>query len=820
MKRSLLLPLLLLPVLLICSIISFAQNPKKEVGATKAASAIRIDGVLDEPAWSDAPAATDFIQINPYNGKPASFRTEVRFLYDNSGLYIGAMMYDPYPDSIPRQLGLRDSDWLNADDFTLVVSPFDDGVNALVFKLYSSDVQSDYKLPYANGDGDFTGDLSWDAVWQSKAGLNDKGWVAEIRIPWSAVRFPDEPVQKWGMNCYRNIRRFRELSSWNFVDQKIQGQPNQEGMLLGIGNIKPPLRLSLTPYVSGYVQKNPGDEEWSFSYNYGADLKYGINQSFTLDMTLIPDFGQVQSDYKIYNFSPFEIQYAERRQFFTEGTELFNKGDVFYSRRVGSEPTGYNSVYDSLLPGETVSDNPANTRIINATKISGNTNKGLGIGFFNAMSANTWATVKDSAGNERRIMTQGFTNYNMLVFNQALKNNSYFAVLNTNVYTPESKYCADVTGIDFKFANKKYTYGIMGNAFMSQKFSESAPPDRGYHYYLSFGKLSGNFQFTLNQLLETDTYDPNDLGYNQRNNKFENSLALQYNIYEPFWKLLDWHNALYIWYNCLYEDLKFTSLNVRAETRLNTRKYLTIGSNTEFNPVEGRDFYEPRVPGKYVIDNPGGNLIFWISTDYRKKFALDSYVAGYYSPAYPIWAYAFSLGPRFQPNPRLTLVYSLECEFLKNIRGYVMDSLDAQNEPVVIFGNRDVNTIVNQIEGNFMFNSKMSLNLQARHYWVTAIYDSYYDLGDDGHLIPNNYTGDNNINYNLLNIDLSFIWNFLPGSQISLVWKNAITTFGSEIDSDYFRNFCQMIESPASNSFSVRVLVYLDALYFKKKNKK
>lgn len=815
MKRN----LLLLVFLFVFLNVANSQNPKREAPATRAVSSVHIDGVLDEPAWADAIAVSDFIQVEPYNGRPATFRTEVRFLYDNQGLYIGAMMYDPYPDSIPRQLGLRDSDWLNADNFTIMLSPFNDGVNAFVFELYSSDVQTDYKLP-ATSNGNFNGDLSWDAVWQSKAGYNEEGWVAEIRIPWSAIRFPDQSIQEWGVNCFRDIRRYRENSSWNFVDTKIQGTVNQEGLLKGITDIRPPLRLSLSPYISAYLQQEPEDPDWKFQFNYGADLKYGINESFTLDMTLIPDFGQVQSDYKVYNFTPFEIQYAEKRQFFTEGTELFNKGGIFYSRRVGDQPDGYAEVEDSLRPGEEIVENPVTTRLINATKISGNTNKGLGIGFFNAMTANTWATVKDSLGHERRILTQGFTNYNMLVFSQALKNNSYIALLNTNVYTPETGYCADVFGTDFRLANKKYTYGISGNAFTSQKFSRDGTPDRGYHYSVSFTKLSGNFQFSYNQLLETDKYDPNDLGYNQRNNKFENSLVLEYNIYEPFWKVLDWHNAFYVWYNYLYEDLKFTSLQFRAETRTNTKKYLTLGANTEFMPIAEHDYYEPRVPGWYYKNPGGGNLVLWESTDYRKKFAFDSYIAGYYSPVNPAWAYAFNIGPRYQPNPRLTLIYSLECEFDHNVRGYVMDSLDRSGNEVIIFGNRDVNTIVNMLQGNFMFSSKMSLNLAARHYWITAVYDSYYDLQKDGTLAPNNYTGDNNIDYNLLNVDLSFIWNFLPGSQISVMWKNAITTFSSDVENDYFRNFCNLIDSPASNSFSVRVLVYIDALYFKKKGKK
>lgn len=805
-------PFLLL--ILVAEVLS-GQNTRREINAVKAGSPIRIDGVLDEPAWSDAPVASGFIQYEPYNGKKPSFRTEVKFLYDNSGLYVAAMMYDPHPDSIPRQLGPRDSEWLNADDLTVMISPFDDGINASVFQLYSSDVQTDYKLSFTNG-ADNT-DFTWDAVWQSKSVINDSGWVAEIRIPWSAIRFAEQGEMSWGINCFRNIRRYRENSSWNPVDNKIQGKPNQEGLLKGIRDIKPPLRLSLMPYLSGYLEKNPEVSDWQTSFNYGADLKYGISQSFTLDMTLIPDFGQVQSDYKIYNFTPFEIQYDEKRQFFTEGTELFSKGGVFYSRRVGAQPKGYDAVEDSLRPGETISENPQTTRLINATKVSGSTAGGLGIGVFNAMSANTWATVKDSLGHERRILTQGFTNYNMVVFSQALKNNSYISLLNTNVYTPETGYCADVAGTEFKFANKKYTYGVWGTVLVSQKFSETTLPDRGYHYNLSVGKLSGNFQFTLTQLLETDKYDPNDLGYNQRNNKFENGLELHYNLYDPFWKVLNWYNYLYVGYDCMYDDLKYSSFYIYAETMTNTRKYLTLGSDMNIKPVEVHDYYESRVPGRVYIDPASTQISFWVSTDYRKKFAFDGSVAGFYSPEYPATGYAISLGPRLQPNKRLTLICELSGEFLHNFNGYVMDSLDAQQQTVIIFGNRDVNTITSTINGTFMFSSKMSLNLQARHYWVTAGYHSFSDLDESGHLQPNDYQGAHDLNFNLLNIDLGFTWNFLPGSELSLVWKNAITTMGNKVEDDFFRNFNQMIESPASNSFSVRVLVYLDALYLKKK---
>ena len=294
----------LIALILICQGL-FAQPEKKSIEAVRSEDSPRIDGVLDEPCWQNAQVAKDFLQRIPYNGRPATFETEVRFLYDNTGLYIGADLKDPWPDSIPTQLGLRDSPELNADNLVIGLSPFNDGLNAFCFMVYVSDVQADFKISGENGDDDFT----WDAVWTSKAKKYDKGWICEMKIPYSAIRFPKTDLQQWGMNCQRSIRRYREYNTWNLIDSKVSGIVNQAGLLTGISHIKPPLRLSLMPYVSGYVQNAPGSSNYNFSYNYGADLKYGINQSFTLDMTLIPDFGQVRSDDIMYNFTPFEIQY-------------------------------------------------------------------------------------------------------------------------------------------------------------------------------------------------------------------------------------------------------------------------------------------------------------------------------------------------------------------------------------------------------------------------------------------------------------------------------------------------------------------------------
>jgi len=800
--------------LFLTAFILSGQTIQKKTSAIKAVEPIRIDGVLDETMWQKAPVAGDFVQREPYNGKTPKFRSEVRFLYDNSGLYVGATMYDPYPDSIPVQLGLRDSEDLNADYLILMVSPFNDGINAFCFTVWASDVQSDFKLSGTNDDVDY----GWDAVWLSKARRNTEGWVVEMKIPYSAIRFPKKPVQEWGLNCERQIRRFRELDTWNFIDAKVSGEVNQCGILEGIREIKPPLRLSLTPYVSGYLQNSPEDKNYSFSYNYGADLKYGLNESFTLDMTLIPDFGQVRSDDKIYNFSPFEIRYDERRQFFTEGTELFSKGGIFYSRRVGSQPKGYNLPEEQKSVNEIVTENPGTTKLINASKISGRTNGGLGIGVFNAISANTWATLSDTiTGESRRVLTQGFTNYNVFVLDQNLKNNSFIDFLNTNYFMPTEGYTANVTGTSFKFANKKYTYAFSGEGFVSQKYYSHDSPDFGFRYLLSYSKISGNFLFDYQQELETDKYDPNDMGFNMINNIFSNSGSVQYNIYDPFWKLLNWYNWGNISYNCLYNGLKYTSFEIAASSNATTIKHLSLGINTTIQPIPGNDYYEPRVNGWMYVSPAYINMNSWISSDYSKIFSIDASFSGYVSPKFKSSGYGFSITPRYRVSDRMFMLYEFSYEKILNDVGYVNDFKDSLGNTRIIFGRRDRQTVSNVIEANYMITSTMSIDLRARHYWVTAPYYSFYSLQCDGNLMSETYSDDPDVNFNLFNIDLTYIWNFAPGSQISLMWKNAINTFDNDVAANFFDDFGRTIASPASNSFSIRLLYYLDALYLKGK---
>ena len=320
-----------------------AQNgdsQRRSFEAVRTSVPPKIDGMIDEDIWQKATPATSFFQYEPHNDRPASMETIVRVLYDDNAIYISAMMIDPAPDSILTELGLRDSgDQLNADRFWVDINPFNDGINGFRFQVSASGVQTDINMSGAgNNTGGFSrrGDRNWDAVWTSAVSMKENGWAVEMAIPYSALRFPRGEVHEWGINFWREIRRTRETSSWNFVNRRIGDPLASMGTMNGIDGITPPLRMAFFPYVSTYMEKNGGDRGWASTFNGGMDVKLGISPAFTMDMTLVPDFGQVQSDALVLNLTPYEVKYDENRQFFTEGTELFSKAVMFYSRRIGA----------------------------------------------------------------------------------------------------------------------------------------------------------------------------------------------------------------------------------------------------------------------------------------------------------------------------------------------------------------------------------------------------------------------------------------------------------------------------------------------------
>jgi len=784
--------------LLLFPAVLFAQT-KKSAEAFLTNEPVFIDGNLEEDSWNRAIPATDFLQFEPYNGKTPSQETEVFILYNDQGIYIGAKLYDNEPDSILTQLGSRDDDNLNADFFGISVSPYQDGLNKWIFLVYANNVQYDAK---GTNNGD---DENWNAAWESATSITEQGWFAEIFIPYSMLRFPRKDAQTWDINFFRSIRRHRELSTWNFIDNNIEGDIVQSGVLTGIKNISPPLRLSLSPYVSGYLEKQPGTDISTY-LNYGADLKYGINESFTLDMTLIPDFGQVESDDEIYNLTPFEVQYDEKRQFFTEGTELFDKGDVFYTRRIGTTPGGFYHVEDHLGQGERVIANPSEAPVINATKISGRTSKGTGLGVFNAMTARTEATIEDSLGNTRTVTTQPFTNYNMIVADQNILANSRVGIFNTNVFKGRNEQMANLTGADWEFKNASNSYSFLGNFKVSNKINPEKENESGISYYLETSKRSGTFRYDAGTWSQDDKYDPNDMGILNNNNENGYYASLYHLVLNPKGIILNSRAMLASTYVHRQNDKKFQWWDVKLMYHSTFKNHLSAGAMIVFLPVGNNDFYEPRTEGFFFHSPFAHESSFWLSPDYRKPFVVDVRLTYFDMPSRDNNMYKVSLEPRYRISDKAFLTTEITARQENNQMGYV-----ANSGSEVFFGSRDLTTYETEVSFKYIFNANSGLKLKARHYLIYGLYDSFYNLEiKDGTLSPSEYTGDHDFSFNAFTIDLSYNWYFAPASSLSIVWKNAVYSNGNGDTTSYFSNLKNTLEAEATNSLSVKVLYYID----------
>jgi len=781
---------------------------KKSVEALKITTPITIDGILDESVYKQVKPATDFVQLQPYNGKPSFQPTEVYFFYDQTAIYVGANLFDSAPDSIFNILTERDNTGM-ADYFGVYIDPYNQGQIAYGFFITPAGVQVDMKATKSDNDNE---DGNWNAVWESKARITKKGWTVEMRIPFSALRFSEKAGSTWGLNMFRNIRRYNSNNSWNFVDRNVSGFIHQEGQLTGIKDVKPPVRLSFSPFLATYFETKNGGTGSDFLYKAGMDLKYGINESFTLDMMLIPDFGQIQSDDKKLNLTPYELYYDEKRQFFVEGTELFQRGNIFYSRRIGAAPKF--SASDSLRDHEIVDYNPSETQLVNATKVSGRTSEGWGIGFLNAMSLKSYAKLKDTlSGFTRKVLVQPFTNYNVLVIDKSLKNNSYFSIINTNMSMVDNPFNANVTATEFQLRDKSKTFAIKGKGGISTRNADTK--ETGFYSSLGLEKNRGQLQFGTAEYIYSDKYNPNDMGYLQRNNQAITESWIYYQVIVPFWIIREYNANIWWDYNRMYKP----STIFDNETGYNLN--MTFKNNYYFYSYGGvasnkYDYYEPRVADRYYF-NP---YLYWINlsltSDSRKPLTLYAHYGRTNQPKtdqfsnYGDASADIRIGQHFEFN------YSFSLNNTINGVGYV-DKNSA--EDTITFAKRNVYTITNVLSASYVMNNKVGLTIRLRHYWSGVDIKNYYLLQPDGTLkdYPT-YPEDKNENYNAFTIDMLLRWEFSPGSELSLAWKNSAYADNNIFVDNYWQNLHDSWLNQA-NSISLKILYYIDYNSLKKRKK-
>ncbi len=768
--------------------------PRKKISIPRITVAPKIDGVLNDAAWQDAPIATNFVERVPTNGKPIpdSLKTDVKIVYDDLGIYFGATMKDPEPDKILKELTERDG--IGNDDFFFVLlNGYNDRQQSLQFIVTAAGVQYDAKMTNENEDA------SWNGIWYSAVQINDDSWVAEIFIPYSEVRFPHKNVQLWGLNMEREMRRTRTRYSWSHIDNTKGAFSIYDGEIYGIENIQSPTRLSFQPYVSTYVNDFDGNTETIF--NGGMDLKYGINDAFTLDMVLIPDFGQSKFDAEVLNLSAFEVQYEENRPFFTEGTELFTKGRLFYSRRIGGRPSG-----DVVLSeNEETEIFPSSVDLINAFKISGRTDGNLGIGVFNAITEKTYATIKDTLTNEtRKSLVEPLSNYNILVLDQRFGDNSSASFVNTNVSREGDFRNANATGLYLDVTNKKNTLNYFANVEGSWVNEEDIK--FGMEASAGMGKISGKHRVSGQINFRTKDYDINDMGYSSETNYINYSGYYGYRYLQPKGFL----NTMYLNFNLNYtrrlETDLYSNFLFNFNSNFTTKEFLGFGGGFEMTPFGKNDIYEARAENSYVKVPDYYDVWGWISTDYRKKLATDLTIDWYKYNEAGRGELILELKPQYRFSDKWKLFLSSRAILSDKEEGYV-DKVDE----AIVFGKRDRNTLINSLESQYIFNNKMALNLAFRHYYSEVEYSQFYNLQNDGSLLENSIFNENqDATYNNWNIDLRFSWWFAPGSQLTLLYRNAMENYMTHSRVNFSNNFNNLFDEPQLNSISLRVSYYLD----------
>ena len=789
----------------------FSQQ-QKTLTATRIYKAPIIDGQLDDPIWSTLPYFGDFNMLEPgtQGAIDVAYQTKVQLAYDDSAVYIAAYMDDPNPESIASQFSQRDDLSAQADFIAVALNTYNDGINETRFGVTSAGTIFDSKISINDED------LGYNVVFQCKISKDSKGWYAEFKIPYNALRFPEIEVQNWSINFYRRIINNNQTHSFAAIDNTKGRTTQYNAAILGVEKINPPIRLTFFPFTQAAVSTLEGDTSTNFSA--GMDLKYGLSDSFTLDATLIPDFGQAAFDEITLNLGPFEQTFEEQRQFFTEGTELFNKGNLFFSRRVGGAPS--REITD-LEPDQVVEQYPESVTLLNAVKISGRTKDNLGIGFFNALTEKTYAKIVDQqTGAVDKVVVEPLSNYNIIVLDQQFNDNSSIALINTNVSRDGQFRDANTTAVVYDVSNKQNTFNIFGRNVASN-VSDQNRITSGFLSEIELSRIKGRFRYRIEHKLANTTYDINDLGLNRRNNFNNFEAEISYENFEPTKIFNKYKFELSARHRHLYDPNVVTGNSFRFESFFVLTSRVAFGGFMDYRSSSD-NYFEPRVEGKFVTFSKSLGSKIFLSTDYRKAFAVDVGIGQRKDFDQPQKQLFLEFSPRYRFSDKFLVLVNTDFTQRNNQFGYI-DNTDTD----VFFGQRDIQALENSVTASYNFDPYKAIDLRFRNYWTSVDYSDgiFFKLNDDGSkdVIDYQITEDNdpNTNFNIWNLDLSFRWRFAPGSEASLLYRNQIFNNDNQATLGFTESLNNLFKQSIQNTISLRITYFLDynnvAHFFRKK---
>ena len=743
-----------------------------------------LDGRLDDPVWQTAEVVTDFTQVRPNDGTEPSERTEIRILYDKDALYVGARCYDSDPDAILATLSRRDQHG-PSDLFNVMIDSYHDHRTTFEFQSNPAGVRTDYLASNDNPHGDF----SWDPVWQLKSTVDSLGWVAEMRIPFSQLRFPDAAEQQWGINFSRFIFRKNELVRWSWAPNTEAGYASLFGHLHGLRDVPAPRGLEILPYTvaksdftEGADPANPFNDGSAYDVTAGFDMKYGVTSELTLDATVNPDFGQVEADPAVVNLTAFETFFEERRPFFVEGSNLFEFGagsggfvfgapQLFYSRRIGRSPSRSADVEDAYV------DNPSSSRILGAAKLSGKTG-GWSIGVLEAVTSRESAKFQRYDGTTGTEPVEPLTNFGVLSLRRDMRDGgSGIGVLATGLQRRLNdplfeglRSQAYSAGIDFfhRFGDNQFAINgslsashIVGDSLAIENTQRSSAryyqrPDQnyvsvdpsarsmsGYAASMTVGKVAGNWTYGMDFFAYAPGFEINDAGFQNQTDRIFHGIRLGRRWLDPGKVFRDFHvNATFaqnwnfggtaIWRQA-YFGFGGTTLNYW---------HFNLGGNYGLGGL-----HDKTTRGGPLMENPRDwSVNGFLGSDFRKPVSVGTF--GFYSrDEYGGWNGELGMNLNIRPTAAVTMNVGPSYNKSNATAFYVTQQSDPTATTTFgsryLFSNLERNSVNARIRVNVALTPDLSIQLYAQPYIAAGDYEEFKELAAPGTYDFLNYGIDN-----------------------------------------------------------------------------
>jgi hypothetical protein len=748
--------------LVICAV-TLGQSPldKKSYKVTKTANPPTIDGVINADEWAPGDWNGDFIQYQPDDGKPATQKTEFKILFDENNVYVAIKAYDTSPDSIVRRVTRRDN--IDGDFVGVAFDSYHDLRTAFVFFVNAAGAKTDEII---SNDGD-NEDTTWDPIWLTKTAVYDWGYAAELRIPLTQLRFRISEGGTWGMTVMRMLYRNQEQAFWSYIPRNSAGFIHYFGNANGFEGISPKKQADITPFAVGSFEHN-GKEEGNpfatgkkYNLNGGIDGKFGITNNMTLDLTINPDFGQVEADPSEVNLTAFETFFTEKRPFFVEGKNItsFSVGigdgdlgndNLFYTRRIGRSPH-----LDANTETNEYAKIPRSTSIIGATKLTGKTADGLSIGIIDALTSAEKAEI-DSLGKRSYQTVEPLTNYFVSrVMKDFNKGNTLIGggFTNTHRFFDDTGINSLVTsantgGIDFtQFFNDKNWFLSATAAFSMLSGSTESVENlqtSSVHYYqrpdakyvdvdptrkslggyggnVQFGKTGGNWKFALFGLWKSPGFDLNDVGYLRRADDLSLIAWSSYLFNKPFsifreirfnaneWNNWDWGGTFLDVGGNLSVSFKFKNL-----------WYLGVGTNinsTEISNTMLRGGPSMKSPASY-------NYWVYANTNESKKVYFET---NYYITTAAEGAYRYTGGEIdafFRPGKAFSVTLAPSVSKSFNQTQYVTNT-DMEGNPRYILAKIDQTILMMSLRLSFNVTPELTLQYWGQPFLATMDYSDY-----------------------------------------------------------------------------------------------